>query len=467
MKYLIAFSGGLSSAVSALIAKENNLDYDLLFADTLIEHPDLYRFNKDIEAVTKPIITLTDGRTPWGVYEDVSYIGNSRTAPCSKILKTKQLTDYILANYLDELIDGKLTLCLGMNLDEEERLNRAKKTWQSIAEEMKVTSLLIDYKYHTRKQLLDKIESYNIRIPELYTKGYPHNNCGGFCVRAGQAQFYKLMKDYPEIYEYHENEMERVKAAIAKKSKTKDSNYEGFINIRLNKQLHRMSLKQFREWAVHNEHIILEKMKHYKNDFDVKPNLISLKLVDEFDMGGCGCTVDDKVSIDFNYTEDHLAKMNKSSNTGNSAYKNNLVYKETVKFPPCKVLDFGAGKKATYTHYLREEGFTVTPYDIGVNTHSTSNNPLEDSYDIIMCSNVVNVQPSIVEVNKLLLQLRRVMQNKTTDNKTILIINYGRSVRYLNDMTPFQFESLLQRYFTIEKLPTVSSTPLYKCILKD
>jgi 3'-phosphoadenosine 5'-phosphosulfate sulfotransferase (PAPS reductase)/FAD synthetase len=54
--YQISFSGGLGSGISALLAYENGLDFNLIFADTLIEDEDLYRFNADIaKAVGKEI----------------------------------------------------------------------------------------------------------------------------------------------------------------------------------------------------------------------------------------------------------------------------------------------------------------------------------------------------------------------------------------------------------------------------
>ena len=50
MKHIISYSGGLGSAITAdfvckQYGKENVI---LLFADTLIEDKDLYRFNEDI-----------------------------------------------------------------------------------------------------------------------------------------------------------------------------------------------------------------------------------------------------------------------------------------------------------------------------------------------------------------------------------------------------------------------------------
>ena len=49
MTYQISFSGGMGSAVSALVALESGgLEFNLIFADTLIEDEDLYRFNDEV-----------------------------------------------------------------------------------------------------------------------------------------------------------------------------------------------------------------------------------------------------------------------------------------------------------------------------------------------------------------------------------------------------------------------------------
>jgi hypothetical protein len=55
-------------------------------ADTKVEDPDLWRFVRDAAAhlgVT-PVV-VADGRTPWQIFADQRFIGNSRIAPCSVI----------------------------------------------------------------------------------------------------------------------------------------------------------------------------------------------------------------------------------------------------------------------------------------------------------------------------------------------------------------------------------------------
>lgn len=209
MTFQISFSGGMGSAVSAFIAYEQGLDFNLLFADTLIEDEDLYRFNQDVaKAVGKEIITLTDGRTPWDVYIDKRWIGNSRTAHCSTELKTKQVK-----KWLDEHAQPNDPLVLGMDYSEIDRLERAQKNW-----DRPVRSLIIEHKVY-RPKFEWYLEKYGIKKPRLYTQGYEHNNCGGFCCKAGLVQFERLYRTNQERFAYHEAEMNRAMSAIGETAK--------------------------------------------------------------------------------------------------------------------------------------------------------------------------------------------------------------------------------------------------------
>jgi 3'-phosphoadenosine 5'-phosphosulfate sulfotransferase (PAPS reductase)/FAD synthetase len=231
MTYQISFSGGVASAVSALIAHEHSLDFNLIFADTLIEDEDLYRFIGDVAgACGKDIIWLKDGRTPWDVYIDKRWIGNSRTAHCSTELKTKQVKAW-----LDSNADPDDPLVLGMDWSELDRIERAQRNWGS----RPVVSLLNQYKV-TRPQHDIYLAKYGIKKPRLYGLGYEHNNCGGFCCKAGAVQFERLYRTMPERYAYHEHEMERAMATIGETARP-------FLRKTFNGTLGYITLKEFRE----------------------------------------------------------------------------------------------------------------------------------------------------------------------------------------------------------------------------
>ena len=254
MTYQISFSGGLGSGVSALVAHEKRLDFNLIFADTLVEDEDLYRFNNAIARVTgKEIVHLTDGRTPWDVYKDKKWIGNSRTAHCSTELKTKPVM-----KWLEENAKPEDPLVLGMDWSEMDRIERAQKNWAP----RPVVSLLNKFKIDRPEYDLI-LNRYGIKKPRLYAQGYSHNNCGGFCCKAGQVQFERLYRTNPERYRWHEQEMERVMSEIGDTAKP-------FLRVTVMGELKYLTLKEYRE--------------------QLEAGTMELPM---FDAEGCGCFTDE------------------------------------------------------------------------------------------------------------------------------------------------------------------------------
>ena len=254
MTYQISFSGGLGSGISALVAHEKGLDFNLIFADTLIEDEDLYRFNDDIaRAVGKSIIHLIDGRTPWDVYIDKRWIGNTRTAHCSTELKTKPVK-----KWLDDNARPNDPLVLGMDWSEMDRIERAQKNWNR-----PVVSLLNEYQIERPEYDLI-LNRYGIKKPRLYKQGYSHNNCGGFCCKAGQLQFERLYRLNPALYAYHEKQMNKAMQSIGPTAKPflRMTNASGVLEY--------VTLQEFRE--------------------HIESGSMELPM---FDAEGCGCFTDE------------------------------------------------------------------------------------------------------------------------------------------------------------------------------
>lgn len=124
------------------------------------------------------------------------------------------------------------------------------------------------------------------------------------------------------------------------------------------------------------------------------------------------------------------------------------------------VLDFGAGKGAVHTKWLREEGFNVTAYDFGDNIVEGlhDKNALEKQYKVIMASNVLNVQSSLDMLFETLHQI---------DNSLELggefVCNYPASPRKM-DLTANDLREILQSIFKggIERVGGTSSAPLWR-----
>ncbi len=170
MKHIVSYSGGLGSAITAdLVCKEyGNFNVSLLFADTLVEDEDLYRFNSDVvELLGCDLITISDGRTPWQIFNDVKFIGNTRIDPCSKHLKRDLIKKWIHSNYAaDEVI-----IWVGIDISEEHRLeaiteNNKPYEYRSI---MIDKGLLVDN--NTKESWCD---ANGIKIPKLYELGFSH-----------------------------------------------------------------------------------------------------------------------------------------------------------------------------------------------------------------------------------------------------------------------------------------------------
>ena len=209
---VVFFSGGVSSwAVAKRVAeKYGTKNLRLLFTDTLIEDKDLYRFlTEAAENVGGKLEWVAEGRDIWEVFRDVKLLGNSRMDPCSRILKREIAQKWIKENYPDPT---SVRLWLGMNWDEEHRLVRSKRFWKPY----QVGSLLMEKPYLTQPQLIESLESEGIEPPRLYKLGFPHNNCGGGCIKAGQAHFRHLLKMLPEVYAEWETKEEEMRQYLNK-----------------------------------------------------------------------------------------------------------------------------------------------------------------------------------------------------------------------------------------------------------
>ncbi|QIG75233.1 putative PAPS reductase protein [Rhizobium phage RHph_Y52] len=257
--HYISLSGGLGSGVSALAAHHYGIPFRMIFADTLVEDGDLYRFNRDIaEAVGQPIVTRVDGRTPYEVFVDRKFIGNSRTAHCSDILKTLQVRKWLAENNIP-ITDP---LVLGMDWFEQDRIERAIINWKP----RPVVSLLNRFKI-ARKDHAAWLKRYGIDQPRLYDQGFPHNNCGGGCVRAGLKQWATLLERNPKRFAVHEKSLNDAMAKIGPTAKP-------FLKRTVKGEAEYMTLTTFRQY--------------------VEAGTIE---IDPYDFGGCACFVDENPEI--------------------------------------------------------------------------------------------------------------------------------------------------------------------------
>ena len=254
MKHVVSFSGGLCSfwAAHRVISKFGPADVVLLFADTLMEDEDLYRFLGDACRVLQvPVTRIADGRTPWQLFTDQHMMGNSRVDLCSRILKRDLLHSWFRTN-CDITTD---VLYLGIDWTEDHRLLRSRKRLP----DWKIEAPMCEPPLWNKCQMIKELKTLGIEPPRLYSYGFPHNNCSGFCVKAGQAQFALLLKSFPEKYAWHEAQEEQFRAQVGKNV--------SILRDRRGGQVRPLSLREFRSWVEAGKY-------------------------DHHEWGGCGCAVD-------------------------------------------------------------------------------------------------------------------------------------------------------------------------------
>lgn len=113
--------------------------------------------------------------------------------------------------------------------------------------------------YLGKSQMLAWLKKEGIEPPRLYGLGFPHNNCGGFCIKAGQAHFAHLLKTLPERYAFHEGKEEELRAIVGDYSVLRD---------RTGGTTKTLTLRELRERIESNQ------------------------TLDLFDWGGCGCAIE-------------------------------------------------------------------------------------------------------------------------------------------------------------------------------
>lgn len=195
MKHVVNFSGGLCSfwAAKRVVEQNGPEDVVLLFADTLIEDPDLYQFNEQCAAILEiPITRVCRGITPWQLFRQQGMTANNKYPICSIYLKREVLDEWRRKNCLE--MDS--IIYVGMDWTEQHRLDVMRAShpfWR-------IEAPMMEEPVWDKCRMIAEAEKLGIIIPRLYRLGFPHNNCGGRCVRAGISHFVHLLKVLPEAY---------------------------------------------------------------------------------------------------------------------------------------------------------------------------------------------------------------------------------------------------------------------------
>ena len=212
MNRIAMFSGGESSwAAARRDAERNGVEgLTLLFTDTKEEDADTYRFLQDAAAnVGAPLVTAAGGRSLWEVFRDEGMIGNSQADVCSRILKRE-----VAARWLAENASPGDTVLLGYSCEEMHRYRRAKACYEAMGYLCRAP--LCEPPLLSAREIKDWARREGLAEQRLYKLGFPHANCGGFCVKAGHAHFRHLLQTLPDVYRRHEAEEEALRTRLGK-----------------------------------------------------------------------------------------------------------------------------------------------------------------------------------------------------------------------------------------------------------
>lgn len=219
MHYVVMFSGGIGSWAAArrIVDQHGPEQVVCLFSDvrgnTQDEHigedEDTYRFIDDaIQNLGCRYVRVADGRDIWQVFKDRKFLGNSRIASCSQELKQKPAREWLLANTKPE----ETTIVIGIDWSETHRIPAIVKAYAPYPVEFPMTQK----PYLDKSQMIDWAKAQGIQPPRLYAMGFSHNNCGGGCVKAGQAQFRRLLDTMPDRFAVWEEKEEELRRFLGK-----------------------------------------------------------------------------------------------------------------------------------------------------------------------------------------------------------------------------------------------------------
>jgi hypothetical protein len=264
MKHVVMFSGGIGSwAVAKLIAEKYGTDnLYLLFTDVKGNNPsphvgedeDTYRFIDDaVKNIGGEYVYINTGKDIWEVFKDRRFLGNSRLASCSHELKQKPARAW-----LDENCDpAETTVYVGIDWTETHRIPAIVRNYLPYTAEAPLT----EPPYLSKQDMIDWAKREGLKPPRAYALGFAHNNCGGGCVRSGQAQFKKLLDLMPERYAEWEQQEDKMRVFLGRDISILNRVVDG-----------------------HKTPLTLTELR---TQTEQQPSLF-----DDLDFGGCGCFVE-------------------------------------------------------------------------------------------------------------------------------------------------------------------------------
>ena len=162
-------------------------------------------------------------------------------------LKHEKTADKTQLRVLSKEFEGRFDRCnnngefalivLGMDIIQDcDRLFRAERYWKPF----RVWFPLAEKPFINKIDIIEELAEHNVHPPRLYAEGFEHNNCGGFCVKAGMGQMAHLYKRIPERYLYHEQKEQEFQEFIGEEVTIMSQTVKG---VRRNLSLRELRLR--------------------------------------------------------------------------------------------------------------------------------------------------------------------------------------------------------------------------------
>ena len=199
------FSCGAASAVAAKLTVEKyGKTHNVLIVNNPVveEHPDNKRFLKDVEKwINHPIIEAKCKEFPSAsiidVFEKRKYIEGLHGAPCTYNLKKQARYEFEIENDIDWHV-------LGFTIDEWQRQKKFNTSERGNTIPVLISELI------TKQDCFDILKKSNIKLPEIYSLGFPNANCIG-CVKATSPTYWNLVRNtFPEVFKQRAEQSRRL-----------------------------------------------------------------------------------------------------------------------------------------------------------------------------------------------------------------------------------------------------------------
>ena len=195
-RVVVGFSGGVTSAWCAGWALRTfpRDEVILLWHDTKEEHPDTYRFLREMAAALgMPITERSDGRSVTELFRDEGMLGNGQNTMCSRILKAEPCSAFVAELKAQ---GHNVIKVIGYSASEPARVTRmiGHCEREGITARFPVIEESV-----TKQQTADWCMSLGVKPSAMYCWA-EHANCVG-CVKGGRAYWLAVAKHHPEIFE--------------------------------------------------------------------------------------------------------------------------------------------------------------------------------------------------------------------------------------------------------------------------